>query len=250
MTEHIIWDFFEDFKKNCYKEIKSNFTFIFLYIMCLGLYKAINGIRNKEFGWLDALIFCAVFLPMLFSYLSIYMHPLRPTKIMYLCPMHPEERKKYIYGTYFFRIGFQMLIAILGICISVLYSYCDIFSAIQILLNHFMAAIIIVPVGETDSRNNSINVKGRISREIIIITALISNLIQYGIIMDSYPDMLLKLILFIVFCLIQVPLGITYGKYIGKELQTAIYYERSIEKEGYGHKGENQDTPAGNTGNL
>lgn len=241
---------FENFKKNYNKENKSNFTFISIYIMWWGLYNTINGIKNKEFGWLDALICCAVFLPMLFSYFSTYMHPLRLTKMMYLCPMHSEERKKYIYGTYFFRIGFQMLIAISGICIAVLYSYCDIFSVIQILLNHFMVAIIIVPARETDGRNNSINVKGRISGEIIIIAALISNLIQYGIIVDSYPDMLLKLILFIAFCLIQIPLGITYGKYIREELRAAIYYERSIEKEGYGQKGENQDTPAGNTGNL
>ena len=247
MTEYIIRDFFEDFKRNYHKEKKSNFTFIFIY---MGLYCIINGIKNKDFGWLDALICCAVLLPILFSYFSAYMHPLRLTKMMYLCPMHSEERKKYIYGTYFFRIGFQMLIAVSGICIAVLYSYCDIFSVIQILLNHFMAAIIIVPARGTDSRNNNINVKGRISGEIIIITVLISNLIEYGIIVDSYPDMLLKLILFIAFCLIQVPLGITYGKYIRKELQTAIYYERNIEKEGYGYKGENQDTPAGNTGNL
>ena len=158
---------------------------------------------------------------MLLTYYSICIHPLKLGKMMYLCPMNPEERKEYIYGSYYFRIGFHMVIVLLGLCIAVPLSYCDIFSSLQILLNHAMTVVLVTSVQKKENERSDLNVIGIF----IVITALISNIVEYGIIMDAEPDIAIKVSLFIVFCLIQVPLEIAYVKHIKKELRNSVFYE-------------------------
>ena len=219
MKKHIIQDYFSAYKIRSYKWHGTNLEFLIIYFaayFCMISRKSVT-----TFEWKSIIILAAIFLPMLLTYYSICIHPLKLGKMMYLCPMNPEERKEYIYGSYYFRIGFHMVIVLLGLCIAVPLSYCDIFSSLQILLNHAMTVVLVTSVQKKENERSDLNVIGIF----IVITALISNIVEYGIIMDAEPDIAIKVSLFIVFCLIQIPLEIAYAKHIKKELRNSVFYE-------------------------
>lgn len=226
MKKYIIQDFFEAFK--IYKHNKQQGINYEILTLCFCMYFVCIWTNlskgESRLEWKMAVTCAAVLLPMLFTYYSIYIHPPKLGKMMYLCPMSPEERREYIYGSYFFRIGFHMLIAIAGLCIAILIFYCDIFSAIQILLNHIMLAALASFTQKKDGGKDN-----AYYMEIFILSlALISNLVEYGIIVDEEPDTAIKIVLFIVFCVIQAPLEIVYIKHLKRELKNAVFYENRL----------------------
>ena len=219
MKKHIIHDYFSAYRMSNHKWHGANLEFLIVYFFayfCIILRKG-----EAIFEWKAVITCAAIFLPMLLTNLSIHFHPLKLGKMVYLCPMNPEERKEYIYGSYYFRIGFHMVIAILGLCIAIPMSYCDIFSSLQILLNHAMTVVLASSIQKRENDSSDLNVIGIF----IVSIALISNIVEYGIIMDAEPDIALKVSLFIVFCLIQIPLEIAYVKHIKKELRNSVFYE-------------------------
>lgn len=219
MKKHIIQDYFSAYKLRGYNWHGTHLEFLIIYFTAY--FCMISPRSVTTFEWKSIIILAAIFLPMLLTDYSICIHPLKLDKMMYLCPMNPEERKEYIYGSYYFRIGFHMVIVLLGLCIAVPLSYCDIFSSLQILLNHAMTVVLVTSVQKKENERSDLNIIGIF----IVITALISNIVEYGIIMDAEPDIAIKVSLFIVFCLIQIPLEIAYVKHIKKELRNSVFYE-------------------------
>lgn len=219
MKKHIVQDYFGAYRMRSHKWHGTNLEFLIIYFTAY--FCMISRKGASTFEWKSVIICVAIFLPMLLTYLSIHIHPLKLGKMMYLCPMKPEERKEYIYGSYYFRIGFHMAIAILGLCIAFPMSYCDIFSSLQILLNHAMTAVLVSSVQKKENESSDLNVIGIF----IVSIALISNIVEYGVIMDAEPDIAIKAGLFIVFCLIQIPLETAYVKHIKKELRNSVFYE-------------------------
>lgn len=221
MKKYIMQDFFGAYKTRKYKWNGTNLEFLIVYF---AVYFSLNfSKRESIFEWKAVIICASILLPMLFTYLSVYIHPLKLSKMMYLCPMNPEERKEYIYGSYFFKTGFHMVIALLGLCIAIPVSYCDIFSSLQILLNHAMTVVLVSTMQKREKGSSDMNVIG-----IFIFTiALISNVVEYGIVMDEEPDIMIKVTLIIVFCLIQIPLEISYIKHLKKELKNLVFYENN-----------------------
>lgn len=116
-----------------------------------------------------------------------------------------------------------MLPGVLGVCIAVVYSYCDIFSVIEILLNDLMVALLI-----NREQNAKGEVSGMVIGEIIFVIAILSSVIQVGIIADAEPDMGIKAVLFAVFCFVQLPLEIKHLKSAEKQLQAAVSFENVI----------------------
>lgn len=112
-----------------------------------------------------------------------------------------------------------MLPGVLGVCTAVVYSYCDIFSVIEMLLNDLTVALLI-------SREQEAG--GIVIGDIIFVIAILSSMIQVGIIGDDKPDMGMKAVLFAVFCLVQLPLEIRHLKSAGKQLQAAVSFENAI----------------------
>lgn len=219
MINDIIWDYFAMFrignlKKNNLANKLSFFPFYFISMTLCGPFLS----HTKILGRIAAVQF-AVFAPIVLSYFSVLAHPVHLPKMMYLCPMQPDERRKYIYGSYYFRIGVHMLPGVLGVCIAVVYSYCDIFSVIEMLLNDLTIALLI-------SREQEAG--GIVTGDMIFVIATLSSVIQTGIIADAEPDMGMKAVLFAVFCLIQLPLEIRHLKSAGKQLQAAISFENTI----------------------
>lgn len=116
-----------------------------------------------------------------------------------------------------------MLPGVLGVCIAVVYSYCDIFSVIEMLLNDLMVALLI-------SREQTAKGEagGMVISDMIFVLAILSSVIQVGIIADAEPDMGMKTALFVVFCFVQLPLEIKHLKSAEKQLQAAVCFENVI----------------------
>lgn len=225
MTKYIIWDYFWDLRISNLKQNKASVQCIYgmIYIFCMLLFT--SRVWRDQSAWRNVIVENALFLPMLFSYGSAAVHPVQLEKMMYLCPTGFEERRNYIYGSYCFRTGFHMLAAIAGLGIVISVSGCDIFSAIQILLNHMLVAVMINHGQRTDDKKRR---KVIVTGEIIFMTALFSNGIQFGIIVLAQHALWVKLVLLFVFCSVQLPLEIWYVRYVRRALRAAVFYESGL----------------------
>lgn len=166
--------------------------------------------------------FIGILLPMALCCLDTLFRSPGLDKMMYLCPMSREERKKYIYGMYCFGVAVRMFISLMGVCIIIPFSHCDLFSAVQILLNDFLIAVMTASEG---SREND-RMNREIQRQILIIAlAFISNIIETAIVADELPDLWVKLALFGIFVIVQLPMALKHGRYQKQKLDDAVYYE-------------------------
>lgn len=225
MAKYIIGDFFSAFRIDRLKQNKASFTCICLtaYIIWMSIFVN-RGWSDREIAWRNVIVENALFLPMIFSFCSVMAHPVQLTKMMYLCPMSPGERRRYIYGSYYFRIGMHMLVFAAGLCVIVANAYCDVISMIQILLNDAIAAVMLNHRQQTGDRGRAM-----VIGEILFVTAALSNAMQFCIVCDMTPGNWIQWVLFFLFCLVQLPLGIWYVKYIRRVLRRAVYYENSLE---------------------
>lgn len=182
------------------------------------------------------IIVLAIFVPMFLSFFSGLLRPIRPGKMMYLCPMDRKERRSYIYGSYYFRIILHMLFAVLGIGVLVLFFRCDMLSVLEILLNDFMITIYIMPeqkvVNQWEiSKEEQMKI---FPQEMAIIlnsiqAVFIAKEQEYaGAVFSSNGDghhLIGKGIILLIFFLIELPLYLQYRKYVKKELEDAVFFE-------------------------
>lgn len=226
MTKYIIRDYFWDLRVSNLKQNKAASQCIcgMIYIFCMSMFT--NRVWGDSFAWRNVIVENALFLPMVFSYGSAAVHSVQLEKMMYLCPMDFEERRNYIYGSYCFRTGVHMLAAIVGLGIVLFVSDCDIFSAIQILLNQSLVAFMVSHGQRTDDKKRR---KVIVVGEVIFVTALFSNVMQFCIIVLAQRMLWIKLVLLLVFCSVQLPLEIWYVRYVRKALRGAVYYESAPE---------------------
>lgn len=222
MAGYIIRDFFGAFRIGSLRQNKALYTSIYLTVYIVFMSFFVNrGWSDRQTAWQNAISEIALFLPMIFSLCSVQLHPVQFTKIMYLCPLSPDERRMYIYGSYCFRTGMHMLVSVLGLCVIAANSNCDMVSAIQILLNDALIAAMV----------NHRQFKGRavVVEAVISVTAFLSNAVQFCTLLDIAPHYWIRLVSFFTFVFVQLPLEIWYAKYTRKVLQAAIYYEGSLE---------------------
>lgn len=171
------------------------------------------------------IVFLALYLPMYFALFSGQIHSVKPEKMMYLCPMDIHQRRTYIYSSYYFRVILHMVILVMGIMILFPFSYCDGVSIAEILLNGLIISGFIPSGKNTRTEMEIVEVQ----KGILVGVAIISNVIQVGIIMDHKPDIVPKTVLFVVLLFVQLPLSIRYYKWVKEELRAAVNYE---EKQG------------------
>lgn len=218
MIRAIISDYFRMFRISMQEQRKLFYRAIYMpaYIIGIAVLQSSLGIVT----WNFAITEFAVLLPLTFSYISALTHPLWQSKMLYLCPLSPEERKKYIYGSYYFRIGLHMLVAAAGTGITAVYSDCGIFSALEILLNHMLVAVLV-----NRERSAQGQVNGMVVGETVFVSSLLSNALQIIIIVSATPAIWPKVTLLLVFCFIQIPLAIRHLKSARLELQAAVFFE-------------------------
>ena len=193
------------------------FTVYFsLAAIASGLYQA----EGKEL-WYNFVVIGVLLLPMTLVYFLQWMHPVKPCKMMYLCPMDREERRRHIYGSYYFGMLFHMLLMIAGVCILFFVTYCSFLSVIAILLNDLTIAMQIPP----DNAEQS----GGVSGILLVPFAFISNALQLVAITDDQVHTLwVEVILFAVFFVLQLPLALRYRKYVKRKLEAAVLFEETL----------------------
>lgn len=218
--KNIVRDYFRAIKISRLKGRETNGLFLLSYFIVMPVLIGVSG--NVNFRREYMMAFIGILLPMALCCLDTLFRSPGLDKMMYLCPMSREERKKYIYGMYCFGVAVRMLISLMGICIIIPFSHCDLFSAVQILLNDFLIAVMTASEG---SREND-RMNREIQRQILIIAlAFISNIIETAIVADELPDFWVKLALFGIFAIVQLPMALKYGRYQKQKLDDAVYYE-------------------------
>lgn len=218
--KNIVRDYFRAIKISRLKGRETNGLFLLSYFIVMPVLIGVTGNVNFRREYMTA--FTGILLPMALCCLDILLRSPGLDKMMYLCPMSREERKKYIYGMYCFGVAVRMLISLMGVCIIIPFSHCDLFSAVQILLNDFLIAVMTASEG---SREND-RMNREIQRQILIIAlAFISNIIETAIVADELPDFWVKLALFGIFVIVQLPMSLKYGRYQKQKLDDAVCYE-------------------------
>lgn len=218
--KNIVRDYFRAIKISRLKGRETNGLFLLSYFIVMPVLIGVSG--NVNFRREYMMAFIGILLPMALCCLDTLFRSPGLDKMMYLCPMSREERKKYIYGMYCFGVAVRMLISLMGVCIIIPFSHCDLFSAVQILLNDFLIAVMTASEG---SREND-RMNREIQRQILIIAlAFISNIIETAIVADELPDLWVKLALFGIFAIVQLPMTLKHGRYQKQKLDDAVYYE-------------------------
>lgn len=218
--KNIVRDYFRAIKISRLRGRETNGLFLLSYFIVMPVLIGVSG--NVNFRREYMMAFIGILLPMALCCLDTLFRSPGLDKMMYLCPMSRGERKKYIYGMYCFGVAVRMLISFMGVCIIIPFSHCDLFSAVQILLNDFLIAVMTASEG---SREND-RMNREIQRQILIIAlAFISNIIETAIVADELPDFWVKLALFGIFVIVQLPMALKYGRYQKQKLDDAVYYE-------------------------
>lgn len=168
--------------------------------------------------------FLIVYFPMLYILFSVYMHPVRLCKMMYLCPMEADRRSRYIRSSYWFRIALRMFVAVIGAGILMLLYDGNVIAATEILLNDLVLSMLIPSEKKSDAGYGIIH-KETVCMICMIAVSMLSNFIQALAIADGEDDMVIDSIIFVCIVFIQLPLTVKYWKYVRDELEAAVYYE-------------------------
>lgn len=169
------------------------------------------------------IIFMLVYLPMLYIIFSVYMHPVRLCKMMYLCPMGVDERRQYIRSSYRFGIFVCMSVAAIGVGMVMMLYDCNMAAVAEILLNDLVLSLMI-PSEKSQAEGYGSIRKETVGMICMIVVSMLSNFILALAVADKDPGDAMVIVLAGI-VLIQIPLMIGYRKYVRSELEAAVYYE-------------------------
>lgn len=222
MLKEIVGDYFRRFHIENMKELlKTNTVVLVSVVYPLIVWLVMAGDAGE-----DRAVFLLIYLPILYILLSFYAHPVTMPKMLYLCPMGADRRRRYIRYSYYFKVGVQMTVAIVGTVFLMACTGCDVLSVTEILLSDFILSILIPPKKKKDE------CCGNFDRESVYMTCMIaisvlSNLGQMVAVSDKEPHKILQIVILVCFVAIQIPLTVQYLKYVKRELEAAVYYEET-----------------------
>lgn len=223
MLKHMITDYMRAYRWMSLKEhLKTNLQLsFFAYWWFLAL---IGRFIFEKDSSNDYIAISAIYLPMIHIYTSGIIHPIKLSKMMYLCPMNAVERKNYVRNFYYFRVFLHMGISVAGIIILILSTRCNAVSAAAIACNDL--TISLSAICRETSRNNTNDLPPRWGTNMaILLIALISNTAWLVAITDARPHVTLRFILLGILLFMQLPLSLSFHKYVKKELNAAANYE-------------------------
>ena len=171
--------------------------------------------------------FLIVYLPMLYILFSVYMHPVRLCKMMYLCPMEADRRRQYIRSSYCFRIALRMSVAVIGAGILMMSYDCDVIAVTEILLNDLVLSMLIPPGRKSEDRAGIFH-KETVCMICMIVVSMLSNFVQALAAADGEAGRVIDIIIFACIVFIQIPLSAMYWKYVRDELERAVHYEEDL----------------------
>lgn len=220
MTRFVMQEYLAGFCRKGEWRQKINIWFPLLVGM---IYFAAEFVMNDgTFSAGNAVLVSGICLPLLFIMVSLFTHPVQLPKMMYLCPMQPEERKAYIQKSYWFRFTVQMGISVIGVLVVLCVSSLDFFLAGMILANDVMLSSLVYPARrskDTDSKMEYILFC------VLIPLCMLSVVVLLAFAIGEETGMLAKIILLLLFGFIELPPFVKYQKYIRLEMEDALTFE-------------------------
>lgn len=202
------------------KENKSEITSKTVLSIIL-IYDMFYFYRDNSVSYM--LMMLSILLPLVLITLSVSAHPAKLTKLEYLCPMNCEERKDKIMKAYLFRVCIHLVIAVISLSILVIVYSANFFIFILLLINYIMMSIAIYPSTESKGAEPTM---GYILYYAVMIMAFMANAFTVAFGMETELGLTVKCVISIMFCIIFVPVYLSYLKHIKRELTKAINFEQ------------------------
>lgn len=232
MLRHLISEYMRAFDRRRHIWGKNDSLSFFLMIWMalvffVSVFEAETG--GEASSWAIRCGLAAVYLPMLLNLFSCQIHPVRPEKFLYLCPMDSRERRQHIYGSFHFRVFVQMLTACMGVLLLCLFVSFDLLSAAVILLND-LALSILIPFDDRESTGRDRSGRSRAVwlTGLMIAIAFLTNGLQYMIAIGMIRYGVVRWMVLMTVVLVQLPVALQYGCYVKQELLAALQYEDKL----------------------
>lgn len=165
----------------------------------------------------EMVIKLAALLPLVFLFLSKGIHPFGLPKIMYLCPMSEKERKQYIFCRYYIQMAIHLSVSVIGI---VVLFFVTEFHPLA-LLGMFSNALLLssmVGIGENGENH-------AVQEYFLFPLALFTDFVQFLLLTEANRNWIWQLAFWIIFFCIELPISISYWRYLKKTFEASIYYE-------------------------
>ncbi|MBR1741638.1 MAG: hypothetical protein IJ733_07155 [Lachnospiraceae bacterium] len=190
-----------------------------LFAICLNPAFIMWNHKDKD-SFSELLQICIFALPVIFVYISIFLHPIRRDKMFYLCPMSKEKRLHTLKKDWYFRSALHLTVLLAAYTLlSILYHPSPVVLPF-LLINSIGFSMI--PGGHSFSMGSD-TVEALYALGIWLNSILVY-LLQIGFISDAPGDLFVK-ILIAVMTVIEIGLYAGYAKYIRKAFLATAEYE-------------------------
>ncbi len=215
----IVKEYFENWTVGRFSKMRLNesSTFLIVYMWVMYMFNVMN-VLDTQINRRESLMGLVMLTSGTLVYFSMIQHPLQHEKIFYLCPMNHEERKKYIWNTYFFRCAAHIILFTVGNVIMIPFSSFKPLMYPVIMLNNVVISMI-VPI-------NNKTEKGYCYILFLVPITVLSNMVAIEVLADSKNSaMWMQIILICVLIFITLPLMVGFSKHIKRKLNEAVDYE-------------------------
>lgn len=231
MGEMIIRDYFKAFRWSKFKDVfwKGGFWIIYMGVIV----PFCGGFTEKGEYYVT---FQMIFLPVLFCFISCFLHPMEIPKAMFLCPMSDRQRRDYVVQSCVFRICFTGSVGVVFTIGMIGLGLCDVVSGVALLGNHICLALLLCGFSERkgrteEERNRSLLEHAGLRSGVEIVDALCIILCSFGIACvlcwDTTPAPWVKWVFLAVVLLVECPLTAYFMMGWKAAVERAISYEAS-----------------------
>ncbi|MCR5120022.1 MAG: hypothetical protein K6B44_10465 [Lachnospiraceae bacterium] len=191
-----------------------------IYPIILQLIIIARGIMRQGtfYIWTDALRDTVLFLTLIFIWVSQIKHPLRLSRMYYLCPMSAEERSLYLKNAYLFRSLLHTVLILIMCAVLYLINGVSIWSLMYIMVCGIMYSFL----------SNVHDGKTEFMRAVILKPAMfISMYVQFALPASKLTkeDYIFIIGSFIFLLIIELPMFIKLVKEIDKDIKTGALSE-------------------------
>lgn len=178
-----------------------------------------------------------IIFPSIFMMFSATLYPMALPKLMYLCPMSKDMRKKYIISTCCIRTGVPILFSLIIVTVCLFMGAIDWICALGIMLNNIIFSLFLGSgtnkrgYGEIDQkgyRSIPMNTAFSICEAVIIIFCLLLTIGYCA--MDFTEPLWLKVLMLVITLLIPAPVTRYYLKFWPSSVENALCYENTMKQ--------------------
>lgn len=235
MMQRIIRDYFAAFHWRKLREACKDGGWLFLYF--LFLLPVIWGVFDTAES---AITYFCVAVPLMFCLFAAKLHPMVLPKLMYLCPISKENRKRYIKNYCYFCMIVPIVLGALGAIGLVVSGIYDWVWAGTVILNVTLFSVFLgsgIGSGVSEEGKGAIlnNLKAEVvftsARAVIeicmVLLVLINGLLFCLVSWEHWGLAWVKWIFLGMILLVELPLTIAYLRYFSEAVERAVYYEKN-----------------------